>query len=91
MNDSNPRPPTGQHPDAATMILAAIAETGGCLLARMSGSGATCFGLFADAQAAARASRRIAAAQPDWWVVATRLSGQPTHEQCTGDQRTGDK
>jgi acyl carrier protein len=26
VNDSNPRPPTGQHPDPATMILAAIAE-----------------------------------------------------------------
>ena len=43
------------------------------LLARMSGSGATCFGLYPDARAAQAAADRIAAAQPDWWVVATEL------------------
>lgn len=37
----------------------------GCLLARMSGSGATCFGLFADG-AAAQASAR--GAPPGWWA-----------------------
>ena len=36
----------------------------GCLLARMSGSGATCFGLFADAGAAAAAA---AAVPSGWW------------------------
>lgn len=47
-------------------VLRAIAHTAGCLLARMSGSGATCFGLFAtvgEAAAAAAALRR-----PGWWV-----------------------
>ena len=44
--------------------LAAIAARPGCLLARMSGSGATCFGLFATPERAAAA----AAALPDaWW------------------------
>jgi 4-diphosphocytidyl-2-C-methyl-D-erythritol kinase len=38
---------------------------------RMSGSGATCFGLFADLDAARRAAAAIHAAQPDWFVVAT--------------------
>lgn len=45
----------------------------GARLARMSGSGATCFGLFArpaDAEAAATA---LAQARPGWWVVATAL------------------
>jgi len=37
-----------------------------CLLARMSGSGATCFGLFADAEAARRAACGIR--RPGWWV-----------------------
>lgn len=43
-------------------------------LARMSGSGATCFGVFdTDAQAAA-AGKAIAATFPDWWVQTTRLT-----------------
>lgn len=40
------------------------------LLARMSGSGATCFGLFATAQAAEDAAENIAKAAPGWWVRA---------------------
>jgi 4-diphosphocytidyl-2-C-methyl-D-erythritol kinase len=54
-------------------VKAAIAAQAGCLLARMSGSGATCFGLFADAQTAEDAGRAIRAAQPDWWVEPSRL------------------
>lgn len=42
-------------------------------LARMSGSGATCFGLFETPQAADTAANRIRAAFPGWWVVATKL------------------
>ncbi len=54
-------------------VLAALRETAGCLLARMSGSGASCFGLYADEAAANAAVRRIAAAQPGWWVRAAAL------------------
>jgi 4-diphosphocytidyl-2-C-methyl-D-erythritol kinase len=43
----------------------------GCGLARMSGSGATCFGLFSSSRAAAAAARSIGAAHPRWWVKAT--------------------
>jgi 4-diphosphocytidyl-2-C-methyl-D-erythritol kinase len=43
----------------------------GCLVARMSGSGATCFGLFASAAAATAGAVAIAAVHPAWWVVAT--------------------
>lgn len=53
-------------------VIAALAATPGCLLARMSGSGATCFGLYADAEAAARAAAALA--RPGWWVRAVRLS-----------------
>jgi 4-diphosphocytidyl-2-C-methyl-D-erythritol kinase len=45
-------------------VLAAIVATPGCLLARMSGSGATCFGLYASAAAAEAAAARLPAA---WW------------------------
>jgi 4-diphosphocytidyl-2-C-methyl-D-erythritol kinase len=48
--------------------LRAVAE---CRLARMSGSGATVFGLFDDCRAAARAARSIRSAEPTWWVKAT--------------------
>lgn len=40
----------------------------GALLARMSGSGATCFGLFADREAAVRAAAEIAARESGWWI-----------------------
>ncbi len=55
--------------------LAAISATQGCALARMSGSGATCFGLYEQAQEAEAAAAQIRAAHPDWWVCATRLDG----------------
>jgi 4-diphosphocytidyl-2-C-methyl-D-erythritol kinase len=44
-----------------------------CLIARMSGSGATCFALFPTEAAAEAAAAAIAAAEPGWWAVATRL------------------
>ena len=53
-------------------VIAAIGATAGCLLARMSGSGATCFGLYADAKSAAAAAAALA--RPGWWVQAVRLS-----------------
>lgn len=52
-------------------VLAALAGQG-ARLARMSGSGATCFGLFTDAAEAARAARALT--HPGWWVVATELA-----------------
>jgi 4-diphosphocytidyl-2-C-methyl-D-erythritol kinase len=56
-------------------VLAALEATG-CLLARMSGSGATCFGLYAGPAAAARAAVRLRAERPGWWVVETLLGDQ---------------
>lgn len=54
-------------------VLAALVRQKGCLLARMSGSGATCFGLFATAGAAADAAASLARAEPGWWVEASPL------------------
>jgi 4-diphosphocytidyl-2-C-methyl-D-erythritol kinase len=56
---------------AIAEVLGAIAAQPGCLLARMSGSGATCFGLFADRRAAEQAAR--VTARLGWWVVAAAL------------------
>ena len=43
-------------------------------LARMSGSGATCFGLFDDAASAEGAAAKIASENPNWWIASTILS-----------------
>ncbi len=58
-------------------VLTALEGTEGCLLARLSGSGATCFGLYADAEQAATAARSIQGAQPRWWAKAARLLPTP--------------
>ncbi len=52
-------------------VLTALRESEGCRLARMSGSGATCFGIFHNAAFAQRARGRARARQPGWWVRAT--------------------
>ncbi len=54
-------------------VLAAIAATPDCLLPRMSGSGATCFGLYAEEAQARAAAAQLAAAHPAWWVAPARL------------------
>lgn len=53
-------------------VLAALRERN-CRLARMSGSGATVFALFADRHGAVRAASSLRAAHPDWWVAPTFL------------------
>lgn len=52
-------------------VLAAIRAQAGCLLARLSGSGATCFGLFTEKRDAEFAARNIGRAYPKWWAAAT--------------------
>jgi 4-diphosphocytidyl-2-C-methyl-D-erythritol kinase len=55
--------------------LAVLRKLPGCRLARMSGSGATCFALFDSMDAAREAARRLRVGYPGWWVRATRLGG----------------
>ena len=55
-------------------VLSALRAANGIRLARMSGSGATCFGLFADAAAAQAAAAQIGRDHPRWWVQPTVLS-----------------
>ena len=54
-------------------VLAALGNEPRCQLARMSGSGATCFGLFSSARTATAAARNLSAKHPRWWVKATVL------------------
>lgn len=54
-------------------VLAALQAMPGCRLARMSGSGATCVGLFASADAARAAAERLEDEHSGWWVRATAL------------------
>lgn len=51
-------------------VSAAIQSQPGCLLNRMSGSGATCFGVFAKASEAQAAATVISSAYAEWWVAA---------------------
>lgn len=55
--------------------LTTIAKCEDVLLSRMSGSGATCFGLFDNETAATNAAQHLREQHPDWWVVATKLAG----------------
>ena len=66
------QPALAQVPEIG-QVLARLAAAPGCLLARMSGSGGTCFGLFKDEAAAAGAAGAIARDHPAWWVQPTRL------------------
>lgn len=55
------------------VMLEALRGLPGCLFARMSGSGATCFALFPSDRAAQAGRARLAADHPDWWLAAAPL------------------
>lgn len=59
-------------------VKTALTAQPGCMLARMSGSGATCFGLFADPLSANAAARALQAAQPGWWVADAPMGYSPS-------------
>ncbi len=66
--------------DAASVLapvvvhcIAVLSAARGVRLTRMSGSGATCFALFENCRAAARAAKVIRRDHPEWWVKATVL------------------
>ena len=80
------QPALAQAPEIGR-VLARLDQAPGCLLARMSGSGGTCFGLFEDEAAAAGAAGTIAREHPSWWVEPTRLvhDGAATIPRRWGD------
>ncbi len=55
-------------------VVARLRACDGVVVARMSGSGATCFALFEDAAARDSAAARIAIETPDWWQSATTIA-----------------
>ena len=55
-------------------VLSALSATNGAWLARMSGSGATCFAIFENTAEAQRAAQKIQTDRPQWWVHAGLLS-----------------
>lgn len=54
-------------------VLDVIEEMPGCLLSRMSGSGATCFGLFETQQEAESAKEALEKARAEWWVACGKI------------------
>jgi 4-diphosphocytidyl-2-C-methyl-D-erythritol kinase len=54
-------------------VLAVLRNSVGCKMARMSGSGATCFALFASAAAAQKAAKALRGKFPNWWIRPTML------------------
>ncbi|MEO3386153.1 4-(cytidine 5'-diphospho)-2-C-methyl-D-erythritol kinase [Mesorhizobium sp. CAU 1741] len=75
--------------DTAASLAPPIADTlqalrhSGAAMARMSGSGATCFGLYASLDEARRAAEVIASSEPSWYVQATN-----TIERVSADVAT---
>lgn len=55
-------------------VLQALSSCQGCRLSRMSGSGATCFGLFSSSTSAENARARLAHSHEQWWVAAATLA-----------------
>jgi 4-diphosphocytidyl-2-C-methyl-D-erythritol kinase len=55
-------------------VIAALSATNGAWLARMSGSGATCFAVYENTAEAGRAAEQIRRDRPAWWVHAGTLS-----------------
>jgi 4-diphosphocytidyl-2-C-methyl-D-erythritol kinase len=58
--------------DAATRALSSDPD---CLFARMSGSGATAFGIFPKLSSAVRAAEKLRQKRPNWWVAAVETIG----------------
>jgi 4-diphosphocytidyl-2-C-methyl-D-erythritol kinase len=71
------QPPAGGLAPPIGEVVARLGAEPGCRVARMSGSGASVFGLFDDRATAERAAARLTAARPDWWVAAGETRPSP--------------
>ncbi len=65
--------PAIRHAPVIGDVLAALRALPGSRLARMSGSGATCFALFDDCKVSAAAGKILARERPRWWIKPTIL------------------
>ena len=65
-------------------VLTVLRDYSGVRLSRMSGSGATCFALFASFKEAQKAELHFQAKQPKWWVKAAKTwTGRDQVSRCT--------
>ncbi len=65
---------------AIKSVLEVLSSQSGCLLGRMSGSGATCFGIFMSSEEADMAAKNVKARHPDWKVSVHSHLGRPHFE-----------
>ncbi len=66
-------------------VLSSLRHSQGCLIARLSGSGGSCFGLYQVHQDALSAAEAISASQPRWWVkAAPLLTAAEVTDRCRG-------
>ncbi len=65
-------------------VLAALEAENGRLLARLSGSGSTCFAIFETRDAASAAAARLSEAHPGWWIRASRFRDRPSSIEDAG-------
>ena len=68
------QPPAEAIAPVIAEVVALLAAQPGVTLARMSGSGATCFALFDEAAARDAADAAVARARPSWWRLATTIA-----------------
>jgi 4-diphosphocytidyl-2-C-methyl-D-erythritol kinase len=68
--------PATQLAPVVKQVLAALADLNGANIVRVSGSGPTCFALFATENEAKRAAATLTAAHPTWWVAASTLGAR---------------
>lgn len=79
------QPPAIELAPVIAEVLAALEDLPGCRLARMSGSGATCFGLFEEEGAARAALGTLRESRPEWWIAGGLLgdmSGRAAPVAC---------
>ncbi|PZQ45619.1 MAG: 4-(cytidine 5'-diphospho)-2-C-methyl-D-erythritol kinase [Micavibrio aeruginosavorus] len=72
-NDNDLAEPAQAISPEITQALTFLHKDQVCLLARMSGSGSTVFGLFENAQACENAKSAVRAQRPDWWAQTTSI------------------
>jgi len=73
MTRNDMEPPALRAAPVIGTVKSALSAQPGCLMARMSGSGATCFGLFSDGLMASAAARAIQSDHPGWWVAPAQM------------------
>ncbi|TQS71446.1 4-(cytidine 5'-diphospho)-2-C-methyl-D-erythritol kinase [Rhodobacteraceae bacterium] len=76
------------HRPQIPQILAQLRATAGCHAANLSGSGSTCWGLFADEARAGYAAMRLREEFPHWWVQPAPILGHPDQGDQDGRHNT---